>query len=65
MTEYEELVAKFGYTEEFKLGVNADGDNVLVSIDENLASIRTFQKNGWIRINIYYRDGFSEELYER
>lgn len=64
MTYYEELFKKFGYVEG-QVGVNELGEHVIVSIDEDAASVRTLQRNGWMRINIYYEDGGEEETYER
>ena len=62
---YEEMVDKYGLIEEYRMGKDEDGDPVMVSIDDTCASIRTFQKNGWVRINVYYKDGTVEELFER
>jgi hypothetical protein len=59
---YEELVAKHGHIEGY-CGVNEDKENVVVSIDDECATIVTFQKNGFIRTNIYHKDGTNEELY--
>ena len=64
MTMYEELKNKYGFVEA-KVGVNSDGEPVIVNIDSEQASTRTIQHNGWQRINIYYPDGTAEELYER
>ena len=65
MTEYEKLKNKYGFIEA-KTGKNEKGEDIIVSIDEECASIRTLQKdNHWQRINIYYPDGTAEELYER
>ena len=61
---YDELVAKYGLVDGV-VGVNSDKDNVLVTIDEEAAYIRTLQSNGWQRLNIYHKDGTEEELYER
>ena len=65
MTDYERLLKKHGKCEGL-CGVNEDGENVIVSIDDRTATIRTFQKNGFIRINVYHNDddGTSEELFE-
>lgn len=61
---YQELLDLFGYIEG-QVGVDFDGDYVLVSIDKESATITTPQDNGWNRINIYYPDGSEEELYRR
>ena len=62
---YNELLQKYGYIEEPLVGTNANGENVIISIDKKCACTRTLQHNGWQRINIYYADGTSEESYER
>lgn len=47
------------------------GENVIIDIDgydeENMAVLKTItiQKNGFVRVNVYYFDGTTEELYER
>ena len=64
MTDYDELVQRYGYVES-QVGVNEDGEAVIVTIDETNACLRTMQKNGWMRINIYYPDGMSEESYTK
>lgn len=65
MTDYERLLHKHGMCEGL-MGVNEDGETVLVSIDEHTAEVRTYQKNGFVRINIYHNDddGTSEEIYD-
>ena len=65
MNTYEEIVAKYGYTDTAKCVVNEDGEKVLLSIDEDGACVRTLQKNGWMRINVYYKDGTCKELYQK
>lgn len=64
MSTYKELVAKYGYIEETKIGKNEDGETVMVSIDKDCACICTYQRNGFVRIMIYHSDGTIEELYE-
>jgi len=46
-------------------GTNENGEYVQIGVYKNFLAIRTLQSNGWERTNIYYRDGSSEELYER
>lgn len=65
MTTYEELLQKHGYIDLPKVGVNEDGEKVMITIDEDAAVIDTFQNNSWVRTNIYYKDGTVEELYGR
>ena len=47
------------------VGVNDDGENVIVTAFEDRIEFVTYQKNGWCRINIYHRDGTYEELYKK
>lgn len=47
------------------VGVNDDGENVIVTVFEDRIEFVTCQKNGWCRINIYHRDGTYEELYKK
>lgn len=46
------------------LGHNEDGEVVSTSINHDNIVVETFQKNGWIRTNVYWEDGTIEELYE-
>jgi len=62
-THYEELLKRHGYCEGLS-GMNEDGELVIVSIDHERAVIKTSQHNGWIRTNIYHKDGTSEELFD-
>lgn len=45
-------------------GKNESGEITRMSIDHDSISVSTLQKNGFVRTNIYYRDGGSEELYD-
>ena len=62
--EYQTLFEKYGYCSGL-VGIDEDGDPVIVSIDEKDATIQTLQENGRQRITIYYKDGTVEELYKR
>lgn len=46
-------------------GKNDKGESVIISVNPDNITIQTFQKNGWMRTNAYYRDGSTEELFER
>ena len=65
MNTYEKYFAEFGLTPDPLCGVDEDGEDVIVSIDDDCACVKTLQGNGWIRTNIYHRDGTVEELYQR
>ena len=53
------------------LATNEDGEEVIVEAygtDENgdiIWQLTTMQKNNWLRINVYYKDGTVEALYEK
>lgn len=49
--------------------LNEDGENVVIKQGhtedgEHFYKCTTYQSNGWIRINIYYESGISEELFD-
>ena len=45
-------------------GTSENGEMVIISIFKDKIVTDTYQKNGWIRKNIYHRDFTVEELYE-
>ena len=61
---YEELKTKFGYVDG-QIGVTLDDEYVIVSIDNECATVQTLQENGWMRVNVYYPDGTEEEYYRK
>lgn len=63
MNTYDELLKRHGYCEGL-CGNNEDGEHVIVSIDKEKAIVKTAQYNGFIRVNVYWKDGTYEELYE-
>lgn len=64
MTDYEELLKKHGLCTGL-IGTNENNEKVMVTITKNRAWIRTFQKNGFVRTNVYHKDGTTEELYDK
>lgn len=44
---------------------NADGEKVLAAIKTDHIIMDTTQENGWIRRNILWHDGSTEELYSK
>lgn len=54
------LMREFGESETAYSGVNADGEDVLLSIFSDRIIVSTNQCNGWVRINIYDADGYAE-----
>lgn len=61
---YEDLLTEYGICEGL-IGVNEDGEKVIISIDEESAIVETLQDNDWIRVNIYCKDGTQEEYFKR
>ena len=46
-------------------GENKEKESMLISIFPQKIVTIAFQNNGWVRQNIYYPDGSSEESYEK
>lgn len=46
------------------VGENEDGESVYVEICPDRIRVETTQRNDWIRVNVYWRDGLTEELYD-
>lgn len=58
------LMDKYGDSEMPYSGSDEEGNDTLISIFHNRITILTFQTNGWVRQNNYWRDGVREELYK-
>ena len=54
------LMKEFGESETAYSGVNADGEDVLLSIFSDHITVSTNQRNGWVRVNYYDADGYAE-----
>lgn len=63
MTMYEKYRTDFGLVDGL-CGKNEKNENVILSIDEEKAVVKTLQSNNFIRINIFWKEGIEEELYE-
>lgn len=60
-----ELMDKYGETLKTMLfGENEDGETTITSINPDNIVVDTQQSNGWVRRNIYWRDGTREELFD-
>ena len=46
------------------IGKNEDGEMTTSSVYQDKIIIDTYQNNGWVRRNIYHRDGTREELFD-
>ncbi len=61
--EKTEDIKNFIHTTESDMygGKNEDGETVMVSLQQGVGmEVRTFQKNGWIRVTSYDKDGYLE-----
>ncbi len=58
------LMDEYGCSEVPFAGTNEEMEDILISICKERIDVVTYQNNGWIRKNIYWRDGTCEELYE-
>ena len=45
-------------------GHNKDGEQVSISVNKDNVVVETFQNNGWLRQDWYWRDGTQEEVFE-
>ena len=57
----QELIGKYGNSNTMFTGENSDGETVTVSIDKERGIIlKTYQNNGWLRVNYYNKEGYVE-----
>lgn len=57
----QELIEKYGNSNTMFTGENSDGETVTVSIDKEKGIIlKTYQNNGWLRVNYYNKEGYAE-----
>ena len=59
------LMDKYGNSNTMFPGKNEAGERTHISIFPDKIVVSTFQDNDWIRKNTYYRDGSSDETFER
>lgn len=60
-----QLMQQYGRNNSAYSGVNADGEQVLVSISTDSIVVATNQSNGWIRKNYYDAEGNADgETYD-
>ena len=58
------IMDEYGDSDTMYLGTNEHLEDVAISVFKEKISVTTYQANGWIRTNIYWRDRTREELYE-
>lgn len=54
------LMELYGDSEAMYSGENEDGESVVLSIAHDSIILKTFQKNGWTKVNYYDECGFPE-----
>jgi hypothetical protein len=55
-----ELMQKYGKGSWPYDGVNEDGEQVMVSISTDSIVVKTYQRNGWTRVNYYDEEGYPD-----
>lgn len=58
------LMDEYGDSDTMFSGTNENGEDVRFSIFHEKIVVVTNQHNGWVRKNIYWRDGTREELFD-
>ena len=58
------IMDKYGPLDTMLGGLNDNNEKTYNSIFKDKIVVVTNQKNGWVRKNIYWRDGTCEELFE-
>ena len=60
-----ELMDKYGETTKTMLsGKNENGETTITSIFTDHIVVDTQQSNGWVRRDVYWKDGTYEELFD-
>lgn len=59
-----ELMDKYGGSDTMFMGVNTEFEETEISIFPDKIVYVTYQHNGWVRKNIYWRDGTREEMFD-
>ena len=58
------LMDEHGNSNTMFVGVNTDFEQTTISISQEKIIYVTYQHNGWVRKNIYWRDGTREETFD-
>ena len=65
-SNYNQLVDLMNHADDYPymlMGENQDGEFTTTSITPDRIIVETLQDNGWVRKNIYHRDGMVEETF--
>jgi len=60
----ENLMEQYGNSEVPFSGKNENGEDVTISVFYDKIIVSTDQANGWVRKNIYHKDGTREESFD-
>ena len=58
------LMDEHGHSDTMFVGVNTEFEETTISIFPEKIIYVTYQHNGWVRKNVYWRDGTREELFD-
>ena len=58
------LMDEYGDSDTMFTGTNTELEDTTISIFHDRIVYVTFQSNGWVRKNVYWRDGTREELFD-
>lgn len=58
------LMEKYGHNDTIFFGVNTKFEETTISIYPEKIIYVTYQHNGWVRRNTYWRDGTREETFD-
>lgn len=58
------LMDEYGNSDTMFMGVNTELEDTTISIFPEKIVYVTYQRNGWTRKNIYWRDGTREEMFD-
>lgn len=58
------IMAQHGDSEMPFFGHTEDGEKIIISVFKDKIVTETFQRNGWLRKNVYDWDGTREELFQ-
>ena len=56
-----EIIEKFTDYKQAFFGKNEDGEDVEIHIAESGIILKTYQNNGWLRVNYYDENGYAED----
>lgn len=58
------MMDEYGDSASMFSGTNESGEDIWISICPDTITVRTFQDNGWARIDTYDRDGTCEQIFD-